>query len=146
MNGYNRGALEDLRVWATHPDNSMSGYVFDMRWWFNRLDGDRVCMCLGGRAVQRAGATFVWSVHPVTGEPHVFECRMPDGRQLSVSRAACQVLGISEDEADVLFDMDEQFTADTVLGFLDVLCVRAHTGLPNMTNADIFDWCESQEI
>ncbi|MBD3004642.1 hypothetical protein [Streptomyces sp. 5-10] len=136
---YNRERLDDVRHWARERAGKPGEARLDMSRWF---DSDPECgtrMCLGGYVVHRAGGTFVWGESPVTKKPRVYYCTLPGRHSLTsdVSDAAQGLLGLTEHEAFVLFDLNEEYELDLVLDFLDELCDRAARGLPNMTPSEV---------
>ena len=138
---YNRKALEQVREWARGEKN---GIRLDMGNWVKTEDGTEYsCLtaaCIGGWTVHHAGAEFIWPQHMSSA---VRQCRL-DGIAMYVSEAAARILGITEEEAYVLFDLNQENPEEDPdgpsLAFLDYLVKRAQKGLRNMSDEEVDDW------
>jgi hypothetical protein len=136
---YNQKLLEEVRHWARERAGKPDEAGLDMSVWFDIAPDCGTRMCLGGYVVHRMGGEFLWNKNPNTGRPRVYYC-FPPGRHAltsNVSDVAQDLLGINEDEAHVLFDLDGDYELDLVLDFLDELCDRAAKGKSNMTPSEV---------
>lgn len=102
--------LRDLVFWAEGDDRKFKARWNQHEWATQERNG--VCQtayCIAGQAVAQAGIKIEYVLsYEHDGIKHMFAERTENGRW--ISDEAADILGLTEDEADDLFDGDNEFS------------------------------------
>lgn len=136
MPGYDRRRLRELRRWV-----NSDGSTFDFGTWARRTDRGTL-MCLAARTVVDFGAALVWEGEVPGVPPTAGKC-VESGKLYDIGELATDVLLLTEEEAEVLFNPDlgtVQDSADCALAFLDFLISRAESDKGNLETGQPEGW------
>jgi len=141
---YNLEAFRELGKWVDEERHHENAIKLDMEHWVKKDPECGTTMCIAGYAVHKAGGEFIWSTHP-DGYPMIYSCELNGGRY-SVEDAARMILGLSESEGFLLFNMYCDTPVEDSLAFFSLLHQRAERGERNMTRSEIEHWQESRYV
>jgi len=136
---YNRELLEAALAWTKEKNSPIR---LDMKTWFH---GQKAC--LGGWAIHQAGGLIRGiDIPDASGQIITAYVAELGNVRSEPGDMATRLLGLTDDEANVLFDLNyEEEEDDRSLAFLGELVQRAQEGKPNMSDDEVTIWCAEWE-
>lgn len=95
--------IEDLVAWAEAESTKESGSAWNQEDWVTpNVPECGTAYCIAGKAVSNAGYSMLIESGPA-GVNFVYDAEAPDGRGSDIGDLAQQLLGLTEEQSEVLF-------------------------------------------